>query len=49
MTWYQILGLGISGGMFVGGVFYLIGWVIDLRDRRAWERDMDDMRDESGS
>lgn len=49
MTWYQILGLGISGGMFVGGVFYLIGWAIDWRADRAYEREMDEIRDECGS
>lgn len=49
MPWYQILGLGVFGGMFVGGFFYALGTVLDWRDHRNWEREMEDMRDESGS
>lgn len=53
MPWYQILGLGVSGGMFVGGFFYALDslaiWVANRRDRMEWEREMEDMRDESGS
>lgn len=53
MEWYEVLALGVVGGIFVGGLFYLIEcaaiWVANRRDRMEWEREMDDMRDESGS
>lgn len=49
MTWYQILALGVTGGLIVGGVFFTLGVWLDRRDRKSWEREMDDMRDESGA
>lgn len=49
MPWYQMLALGTLGGFIVSGVFAALGWAWDRFQDRRWEREMDDMRDESGS
>lgn len=40
MPWYQILGLGVSGGILVGLFFFTLGWVLDKRQERRWKRAM---------
>lgn len=34
MPWYQILGLGVAGGLIVGGIFFALGLYLDWRSNR---------------
>lgn len=48
MEWYQILGLGVLGGLICGGVFWALGVWLDYRDAKRWRRELEDVSRATG-
>lgn len=38
MSWVEILGLGILGGLICGGFFFALGTVLDWLENRAYDK-----------
>lgn len=38
MSWIEVLGLGVLGGLMCGGFFYALGTFMDWRENRAYDK-----------
>ena len=40
MAWYVILLLGTAAGILCGGFFWVLGELLDWRERRQWQQEL---------